>query len=129
MTSELNGKIRKEFVVLRPKMYSYLTDDGSVDNKAKGTKKCVIKRKIKFENYKDCLESNKVILRSQQRFRSELHNVFMEKINKTTLSSNDDERIQTLDGIISYLHNASPGIVCKEELMRRPKIKKNGYND
>ena len=43
MTGELNGKIRKEFVVLRPKMYSYLTDDDCVDNKVKGTKKCVIK--------------------------------------------------------------------------------------
>ena len=46
----------KEFVVLRAKTYSYLIDCGSEDTKAKGTKKCVIKRKLKFENYKNCLE-------------------------------------------------------------------------
>ena len=37
-----------KFVGLRAKTYNYLLDDGSEDKKAKGTKKCVIKRKIKF---------------------------------------------------------------------------------
>ena len=45
---------------LRPKTYSYLIDDGSEDKKAKGTKKCVIKRKLKFENYKNCLEATQL---------------------------------------------------------------------
>ena len=40
--------------------YSYLIDDGSEDKKAKGTKKCVIKRKVKFENYKHCLQATKL---------------------------------------------------------------------
>ena len=40
--------------------YSHLTDDGSEDKKAKGTKKCVIKRKLKFENYKSCLEETQL---------------------------------------------------------------------
>ena len=53
---ELGEKIMKEFVALRAKTYSYLIDDGREDSKAKGTKKCVIKRKLKFENYKSCLE-------------------------------------------------------------------------
>ena len=44
MKDELGGRIIKEFIGLRPKCYSYLTDDGKVDNKAKGTKRCVIKR-------------------------------------------------------------------------------------
>ena len=51
MKYELSGKIMPKFVVLRAKTYSYLKDDGSEDKKAKGTKKCVIKRKLKFENY------------------------------------------------------------------------------
>ena len=42
MKDELGGKIMKEFVGLRPKYYPYLTDDGKIDKKAKGTKKCVI---------------------------------------------------------------------------------------
>ena len=46
-----------KFVGLRAKAYSYLIDDGREDKKAKGTKKCVINRKIKFENCKSCLEA------------------------------------------------------------------------
>ena len=43
MKDEVGGKIITEFATLRPKTYSYLTDDGKEDKKAKGTKKCVIK--------------------------------------------------------------------------------------
>ena len=43
MKDELGRKITTEFVALRPKTYSYLTDDCGEDEKAKGTKKCVIK--------------------------------------------------------------------------------------
>ena len=50
-------KIMTKFVGLRAKTYSYLIDEGSENKKAKGTKKCVIKRKFKFENYKNCLEA------------------------------------------------------------------------
>ena len=53
---ELGRKIIKEFIGLRPKCYSYLTDDGKIDKKAKGTKKCVIKKEILFNNYVECLK-------------------------------------------------------------------------
>ena len=49
-----------EFVRLRAKTYSYLIDGGSEDKKAKGTKECVIKKKFKFENYRNCLEVTKL---------------------------------------------------------------------
>ena len=55
MKDESGGKIMIELVGLRAKTYSYLTDDSSKDKKAKDTKKCVIKRKLIFENYKNCL--------------------------------------------------------------------------
>ena len=73
MKDELGGKIMTEFVGLRPKIYSYLTDDCKEDKKAKGTKKCVIKRRLKFNDFSiyDCLLSNKIVLKSQQRFKSE----------------------------------------------------------
>ena len=57
-----------EYIGLRAKTYAYLMDDDSDHKKAKGTKKCVIKRRLIFENYKDCLLNNKIILQSQQRF-------------------------------------------------------------
>ena len=50
MKHELGGKIITKFVTLRPRTYSYLTCGGKEDKKAKGTKKCVIKRMIKFDD-------------------------------------------------------------------------------
>ena len=70
---ELGGKIMKEFCAPRAKTYAYLMDDDSEKKKAKGTKKCIIKRRIKFEDYKDSLFNNNTILRSQLRFKSNLH--------------------------------------------------------
>ena len=70
MKDELGRRIMREFITLRPKAYTYLTDDGKEDKKAKGTKKCVIKRMIKFDDYKKSLLNSEVILKSQQRFRS-----------------------------------------------------------
>ena len=83
---ELGGKIMTEFVALRPKTYSYLTDDCKEDKKAKGTKKCVIKRRLRFNDYKDCLLNNEIVLKSQQKFKSERHDVHTEEINKIELS-------------------------------------------
>ena len=71
--------------------------------KTKGTKKCVMTRRLKFKDYKDCLLNNEIILKLQQRFKSEFHNVFTEEINKIALSSNDDKRLQTYDRIASSL--------------------------
>ena len=45
-----------KLVELRAKTDSYLIADDSKDKKSKGTKKFVLKRKHKFENYKNCLE-------------------------------------------------------------------------
>ena len=101
MKDELGGKIITEFVTLRPKTYLFLTDDGKEDKKAKGTKKCIIK-KIKFNDYKKCLLDDKVILKSQQRFISKKHDVYTENINKIALSNNDDKRIVSSNKISSY---------------------------
>ena len=60
MKDELVGKFMKKFVRLRAKAYSYLIDDGSEDKKAKGTKRCVIKKKLKFENCKNCVEETQL---------------------------------------------------------------------
>ena len=102
MKDELGGKIITEFVTLRPKTYSYSTDDDKEDKKAKGTKKCIIKRMIKFNDYKNCLLKDKVLLKSQQKFISKKHDVYKENINKMALSNNDDKRIILSDKITSY---------------------------
>ena len=55
--------------------------------------KCVIKRRIFFGNYKDCLFNDEIILNLQQRFKSDLHEVYTEKVSNIALSSNDDKRL------------------------------------
>ena len=139
-----------KFVGLRAKTYSYLLDDGSEDKKAKGTQKCVIKRKLKFENckvrleatqfekkinyleknktdidsikenHKEFIKNNKSILKTQQRFKSERHNVFTEEINKIALSSNYDKRMQSIDSIETHSHGTSKDLVSDKD-----KIKSN----
>ena len=90
MKGELGGQIMKEFVGLRAKTYSYLTDNNDEDEKAKGTTRYIIKRKCKFQDYKNCLEAaqmerkikylrkkkidvDRLILKTQQIFKSEGH--------------------------------------------------------
>ena len=102
MKDELGGKIITEFVTLRPKTYSFLTDDGKEDKKAKGTRKCIIKKMIKFNDYKKCLLNGEIILKSQQRFISNKHDIYTENINKIALSNNDDKRIVLSNKITSY---------------------------
>ena len=123
MKDELGGKIMTEFVALRPKSYSYLADDFKEDKKAKWTKKCVIKRRLKFNDYKYCLLNNEIILKSKQRFKSERHDEYTEEINKIALSSNDDKSLQTFDKITSYPYGASAGKVYKTELLSKVNIK------
>ena len=100
MKDELGGKIMTERVALRPITCSYVTDDCKEVKKAKGTKKCVIKRRLKFSDFKNCLLNNEIILKSQQRFKSERNDVYTEEGNKIALSSNDDKRLQTLHNIL-----------------------------
>ena len=128
MKDELGGQIMKEFVELRSKTYSYLKGNNDEDKKAKDTKKCVIKRKIKFQDYKNFLEAaqiknkinhlernkidvdglkefiknNKLILKTQQGLKSQRHIFFTEEINKITLSSNNGKRMQSIDLIETY---------------------------
>ena len=167
MKEKLGGEIMKEFFGLRAKTYIYLKENNNENKKAKDTKKCVIKRKLKFQNYTDslkaarlvrkinylekkthicveCLKTHqkyfviknyfeemmkisveslkayqkefvkKIILREQKRFRSEGYSVFIEVINKITLSSNDDKRMQSIDLIETYAYGTSKNLIWKK---------------
>ena len=138
----------KHLVGSRAKTYSYLKDNNDEGKKAKGVKNCVIKRKPKFQDYKNCLkasqvinavkkfrkeinvdylredkikfiEKNKVVLKTQQRLKSERHNVFTEKIS---LGSNDHKRIQSVDSIETYAHGMSKDLIWKKEKIKRINI-------
>ena len=85
-----------------------------------GGKKCVIKRRLKLNDYKNFFLDNEIILKLQQRFKSEAHNVYTEEVNKIALSSNDDKRLHTR--ITSYPYGTSAGKVCKKEMLSKVNI-------
>ena len=81
------------------------------------------KKVLKFNDYKNCLLNDKVVLKLQERFKSERHDVYTEKVRKIALSCNDDKRLQTFDRITTYPFGTSPGRVCKTELLSKVNIK------
>ena len=118
---ELDGKIMIEFCGPRTKTYAFLWDDNKEKKKAKRTKKCVIKKDLTFDNYKESVLKNKTVIRSQLRFKSDHHNVYTEEINKIAISSNDDKRIQTFDGITTYQYGTNAFKVCESEMLAKIK--------
>ena len=79
-------------------------------------------KSLKVKNYKACLFNNKVILKLQQRFKSDHHNVYTEQIDKIALSSNDDKRLKTIDKITTYPYGTNAFKVCDSEFRRNSKI-------
>ena len=100
MKDEAAGKIIKEFVGLRAKLYSFVMYEGEEEiKKCKGIKKQVVKSSISHEDYKTCLLTGKEQLRKQNILRSYNHEVYTEEVNKVALSAMDDKRYILKDGI------------------------------
>ena len=93
---EVEGKIIKEFVGLRAKLYSYKMDEGEESKKCK---RQVVATSITHEDYKTCLRTGKEQLRKQNILRSYEHEVYTEEVNKVALSAQDDKRYILNDGI------------------------------
>ena len=114
---ELNGKVIAEFCAPRAKTYALKDEDNKERKRAKGTKKSVTENDLKLEDYKDSVLKNKIVLRSQQRFKSQNHKVFTEEVNKIAISSNDDKRIQDFDGITTHAYGTLAFKVCESEML------------
>ena len=89
---EAAGKILKEFVGLRAKLYSYKMDEGKENKRCKGIKKAVVEKSITHEDYLTCLITGIEQLRRQNIIRSYEHVLYTEEINKIALSAADDKR-------------------------------------
>ena len=111
-----------EFCALTAKAYAYKLDDDTEMKKAKGTKKCIVKREITFKNYVNALFNYEVIIRSQQGFRSGHHRVYTGEVNKIALSSNDDTRIQTIDKVTTFPYGTNVVKVCESEMLSKSKL-------
>ena len=62
------------------------------------------------------------MLKTQQRSKSERHNIFTEEVNKIALSANDDKRIQSIDSVETYAYRTSKDLICKKEETKRNNI-------
>ena len=109
-----------EFCALRAKAYAFKLGDDNEVKKAKGTRKCIVKREITYKKYVDALFKDKSLIKLQQRFRSDHHKVYTEEVNKIALSSNDDKRIQTFDKITTYPYGTNTFMVCESEMKYKP---------
>ena len=70
-----------------------------------------------FQNFLGWLLNNKIVYRSRERFKSYNHNKYREEVNKIVLSSNDDKRLQTFDGLTTYPYGTNAFKVCKSEMI------------
>ena len=80
------------------------------------------------ENHTEFIENNRLILKLQQKLRSEKH-VFTEEFNKIVLSANDDERIQSIDSIETYAYGMSKHLICEKEEIKCNNIIKQYKNE
>ena len=71
-----------------------------------------------MKNYKNCLFNDKIILKPQQRLKSDHHNVHSVKNNKIALSTNDDKRLQTFDKTATYPRGTNAFKVCKSKMLK-----------
>ena len=83
----------------------------------------MIKKELRFNDYKNGQLNNEIVLKSQQRFKSKRHHVYTEEVNKIALSSNDGKILQTFDKITTYPYGTSVSKVCKAELLSKINIK------
>ena len=127
----------------------------TVKIKKQKAQKSLSKKKLKFENYKNCLKAtqldnktnhlennqididsikkviknsrnNKLILQIPQRFQRERHNIFTEEMSKIVLSSNDNKRMQLIDSIETYAYGTSKDLENeKEEIKCKNLIKRH----
>ena len=99
-------------------------DDDSEKKKTptkKNKKKMCNKKNTYFDDYKGCLFNKKIILKSQQRFKSNYHDVYTKRINKIALSSIDDNKLQTFDKITIYPCGTNAFKVCETEMLSKYK--------
>ena len=129
---ELNGNILTEFISIGPKVYAINCEEYAFRNdnyklqlmkKAKGTKKCIVKKHINFNDYMNALFGEKTIMKEQLRFKSDCHNIYTQRVNKIALRNVDNKRLQAYDKVTTYPYGTDPVIVCEQELLIRLKKK------
>ena len=121
MKDEAGGDAILEFVGLRAKVYAFLQEtNGEIveSKKLKGIKKNVVKKRIHFNHYKDCLFSGQDQYARMVTFRSKLHQISTIEQIKKSLSRYDDKRYILDDGISTRAHGHYLNVwtLCNENI-------------
>ena len=98
---ETGGLPVVEWVGLRAKMYSMVTEGGKEKKTGKGIKKSVLKKEVRLEDFKDCLLERRKYQHSMMGFQSQRHQLFTVKRTKKSLSPFDDKRFILEDGCMT----------------------------
>lgn len=101
MKDENCGRIMREFIGLRSKMYSIDVIGSKVVKKAKGVKQTAV-HDLSLSNYRDCLYKKRIIYKHMLTFKSKVHEIYTQNLNKIALSYSDDKRFIREDGISTY---------------------------
>ena len=108
------GKIKKAKRKLKFQNSSSCLKATQLENKINHLEKNKIITDV-LKSHKQFIRNNNSILKTQQRFKSERHNVFTEEINKIALNSNDDKKMQSIDSIETYTCGTSKGLLSEKE--------------
>ena len=108
-----------QFIALRAKTYAFvqINEENELEEhkKAKGTKKCVIKKHLHFDLHKKALFNNETTRCTQQRFKSDHHKIYTQSIHKVASNNKDDKRIQSFDGITTSPIGMDKDLIIKSE--------------
>ena len=119
-------KIKKQ---LKFEKFKNCLEETQLENKIKRLEKIKTDINSLKNDHKEFIRKNKVALKTQQRFKSERHNAFIEETNKIALSSNDDKRMQSIDSIETCAYGTSKDLVSEREEIEGDNLIKRYNND
>lgn len=104
----------RQFMGLRPKMYSLLLSSGEEKKTAKGVSKSMIKNQLKYSMYRDCLFNKLKYNHTMKLIRSNNHELYnCDKVNKISLSCFDDKRFVKSCGVETLAFGHCDITICQ----------------
>ena len=118
-----------EFFTLRPKIYIHLRDDNDENKKVQRSVSSNENLNLKIikivqRQLQKLVKTNKLILESQHKLRSEKYNVFIEEVKEIALNTKDDKRIQSIDSMETYVYGRSKDLIRKYDEIKCNNIRK-----
>ena len=104
MKDELASYPAREFVGLRPKMYSILANNMEEKKTAKGVSRAIVRKVLRHSSYKNVLQEGGFTLATMSRIRAHKHQLYTECVRKVALSAYEDKRFVLDGGVRTLAH-------------------------